>query len=65
LGPYFQGKWGFGRSWFLREFPPDLLPKNKPLAAQHSLEGGRGGPGKCGTGVFWKEVIACTRSEEE
>lgn len=30
MGPCFQGKWGFGMSWVLREFSPDSLPKNKP-----------------------------------
>lgn len=30
FGPLCPRQWGFGKSWFLREFSPDPLPKNKP-----------------------------------
>lgn len=36
MGPYFHGKWGFGKSWFLREFFHQIsFQKISLLAGEH------------------------------
>lgn len=52
MGPYFQGKWGFGKSWFLREFSSDPLPKNKPPCRPALSSGRKRDSAEGSTGVF-------------